>query len=421
MNNFVLNKNFFYQNKELYGEKVRIKSIAEKFGTPLFVYSRQQIRENLEKFLLAFPKPHLVAYAMKANSNQVILRIIQKAGAGVDVTSQGEIYRALKANVLPEKIVYAGIGKTQPEIEYALRSGIKMFNVESWPEMLTINKIARRLKKVAPVAWRINPQVVAKTHHYISTGTELVKFGIPYSQALEFYHRSKKLPGVKLIGIHCHIGSQITELKPFAEAAKKIAYLVKELLATGIKLDYVDMGGGLGISYWREKPPQPEDLANLYKKIFKGLPVFLIVEPGRYIVGNAGVLLTRVIYYKKTPHKNFLIVDAGMNDLIRPTLYGAYHEIMPAKLEKERITVDVVGPICETGDFLGKNRKLKILPETASGKILVVFCAGAYGWAMSSQYNSRKRAAEVLIDGEKVVLIRRRENETDLINTEIKI
>ena len=415
MNKLVLNKNFFYYSGELYGEKIPLKIIADKFGTPTFVYSRKQIQENLKKFLQVFGRPHLVAYAMKANSNRSILRIVRQMGAGVDVTSGGEIYRALNAGFSPDKIVYAGIGKTSPEIEYALRLGIKMFNVESWPEMLNISRIAVRKKKIAPVAWRINPVVQVHTHSYITTGTELVKFGIHHSQALDFYLRARRLPGIKIVGVHCHIGSQITEISPFVAAAKKIARLLKQLAGVGIKLKYVDMGGGLGIRYCRENPPQPAELFSAYKKIFAGLSVNFIVEPGRFIVGNSGILLTRIIYFKKTRAKNFLIVDAGMNDLIRPTLYNAYHEIMPLNLEKEKITADVVGPICETGDFLGKNRKLEISPQEPSGKLLAVFGAGAYGWAMSGQYNSRKRAAEVLIDGEKIKLIRRRETNADLV------
>ncbi len=402
-----------YRNGKLFIENVSFESLSKRFGTPLYVYSRTMLLNNYSIFDDAFKEiPHIICYAIKANSNGSILRDLARSGSGADITSGGELYRSLKAGFCPGKIVYAGIGKTDEEIEYALKSEILMFNVESLEELSAINKIATRLKKRARIAFRINPNVDPHTHHYITTGKKGGKFGIAYSEALTAYKAAKKMPAINVEGIHCHIGSQITELAPFKLASEKIHSLVKRLADTGIWLNYINFGGGLGIRYDRENPPTPYDLAKTLKPIFEDFSGTLIFEPGRYIIGNAGFFLVKVIYRKESGGINYFVVDGGMNDLVRPTLYDAYHEIIPVRRESgSKIKADVVGPICETGDFLGKER---FLPNLSRGGLLVVNCAGAYGYAMSSQYNSRLRAAEIMVDSNSAKVIRKREKNSDL-------
>lgn len=407
-----------YRNGKLYIENLPAEGLCRRFGTPLYAYSKTRLLENFRGFDAAFRSvPHLVCYALKANSNFEILKALAKSGSGVDITSGGELYRSLKAGFSPRKIVYAGIGKTGEEIGYALKHGILMFNVESLEELALINRTALRMRKKAPVAFRVNPNVDPHTHHYITTGKSGSKFGIPYEEAVAAYRTASRMAGIEVVGVHSHIGSQITETEPFRMAAVKIHDLTRRLSASGIGLRYVDLGGGLGIRYDREDPPSPEDLAGAVLPVFRDFKGTFVLEPGRCIVGNAGTLLAKVVYRKASGGKNFLIVDAGMNDLIRPTLYEAYHEILPAKAPgRPKLRQDVVGPICETGDFLGKDRKL---PKLRAGEYLAAACAGAYGFAMSSQYNSRLRAAEVMVEGSKTKLIRRREKYTDLTESEI--
>ena len=406
-----------YRNGRLFLENVSFESLAERFGTPLYVYSRAKLAENFFAFNSGFEKiRRIICYAVKANSNFTILRELARAGAGADITSGGELYRALRAGFDPRKTVYAGIGKTREEIKFALRENILIFNVESLEELAQINSAAGGLKKKARIAFRVNPNVDPHTHHYITTGKSGGKFGIPYSEALATYRTARKMAHISVEGIHCHIGSQITELRPFRLAAERINGLVRKLSSIGIGLSYVNLGGGLGIRYDRENPPSPAALAKAVLPALKDFSGTYIFEPGRYIVGNAGLFLVSVIYRKSSGGKKFLIVDGGMNDLVRPTLYDAYHEIVPVNRSSgTKVEVDVVGPICETGDFLGKER---LLPWVPQGGLLAVKCAGAYGYAMSSQYNSRLRAAEVLVDSNKAKVIRKREVYRDLIENE---
>jgi diaminopimelate decarboxylase len=406
-----------YRKGNLFIENVSFESLAKKFGTPLYVYSRERLVNNFSAFDDALSKvPHIVCYAVKANSNFSILKDLSKNGAGADITSGGELYRSLRAGFPSKKIVYAGIGKTREEISYALRENILIFNVESLEELNSINEVASRLKKKARIAFRINPNVDPDTHHYITTGKKGAKFGIPYSQAISAYKMANRMSSISVEGIHCHIGSQIVEVAPFELAAQRINVLFEKLSNIGIHLNYINMGGGLGIRYDRENPPTPNDLAKAVIPIFKNFSGTFIFEPGRYIVGNAGCFLVKVIYRKKSGGKNFLIVDGGMNDLVRPTLYDAYHEIIPVKKSLQpKIKVDVVGPICETGDFLGKER---LLPWVSQDGLLVVNCAGAYGYAMSSQYNSRLRASEVMVNSSAAKEIKARETYQDLIVNE---
>ena len=411
---------FHFKDGELYAEDIPVKALAERFGTPLYIYSQKTIERHVMAYKEAFKDiRHIICYAVKANSNLSVLRLMKRLGCGADVISGGELYRALKVGISPKKIVYAGVGKTEEEIREALKAGILMFNVESPEELKEINRIAGAIKKKAPVALRVNPDIDAKTHPYISTGLRKHKFGIPIEEALENYLLASGMENIEIKGIHKHIGSQITEVLPFADALRNILGLVKELTSRGIRIGYIDMGGGLGISYKDEEPPHPSELAKAVKPLLKGLEVTFIVEPGRSIIGNAGILVTKVLYHKKTGEKNFIIVDAGMNDLIRPTLYGAYHEIVPCRKEKtERIVADIVGPICESGDFFAKDREIEAPPK---GGYIAIMSAGAYGFSMSSNYNSRPRAAEILVNGKKAVLIRKRESYKDLIRHETEV
>ncbi|MGE4537694.1 MAG: diaminopimelate decarboxylase [Desulfovibrio sp.] len=408
---------FQYRGGELYAEDVPVSTLVAAYGTPLYIYSAATLRRHFEAFDSAFDGlPHLTCFSVKANSNLAVLRTLGAMGAGVDIVSGGELYRALAAGIDPAKIVYSGVGKRGSEIEDALSAGILMFNVESMGELERISAIASRLGKNASVSLRINPDVDPKTHPYISTGLKKNKFGLDMETSLAAYGRAMELPGVTPVGIDCHIGSQLTSIDPFLEALDKILAFREKLVAMGVPLRYLDLGGGLGIQYNEEEPPHPREFGQALTKALGDLPLTLILEPGRVIVGNAGILVTEVVYTKKTPSKDFVIVDAAMNDLIRPSLYDSYHairEVRPA--EREMLNVDVVGPICESGDFLARDREL---PSVAPGEYLAVYSAGAYGFTMSSNYNSRPRAAEVLVDGDTVTLARRRETYEDLVALE---
>jgi diaminopimelate decarboxylase len=408
-----------YENGKLKIDGVDAEKLAKEFGTPLYVYSQSALEYWFREFDSAFSSvEHITCFAVKSNSNLSILKVLGNLGAGADTVSKGEIFRALNAGIDPKKIVFAGVGKRPDEIEYGLEKGILMFNVESKSELYTINRVAERLGKVAPIAFRVNPEVDAKTHPYISTGLKTSKFGVTFDEAVDLYRQAEELRNVKPIGIHFHIGSQITEIAAFGEAARKVAEIVRELHSTGIEIEYFDAGGGLGISYNVNEPPIPaKALADQIIPVVKELGCTLVLEPGRRIAGNAGVLLTQVIYKKEREEKLFYIVDAGMNDLARPSLYKAYHHIVPAiKKEGELRKADVVGPICETGDMLAEDRELPLLREE---EIIAILSAGAYGFTMASNYNSRPKPAEVIVKDGEARVIRQRENLGDLISREI--
>ena len=408
---------FKYHRNELFAEDVAVKALAEKYGTPLYVYSYNTLLRHFRAYSDAFNDyPHIICFALKANPNISILRLFAKYGGGADIVSGGELYKALKAGIPSQKIVYAGVGKTEEEIHLSLRSKILMFNVESEDELREINRIAGIMRRKAPVALRINPDIDPETHPYIATGLKRHKFGIPIEDAVEHYRIASSLKNIKVIGIHKHIGSQITKVSPFVDALRSILLLMDKLNAEGLSIQYLDIGGGLGISYKDEEPPVPEDLARNLIPLLKGRKLTLIVEPGRSIVGNAGILVTRVLYLKKGEEKEFAIVDAGMNDLIRPSLYSAYHRILPViRKQRSAVLYDVVGPICESGDFLAKERELK---EIERGEYLAVMGAGAYGFSMSSNYNCRPKAAEVMVKDREHFLIRERETYYDLLRNE---
>lgn len=410
---------FKFKNGQLYAEDVPIRELALRYGTPLYVYSANTLISHLRAYEDAFRDfPHIICYALKANSNMSVLRLLAKNGAGGDIVSGGELFKALRAGIPPKKIVYAGVGKTEDEIRFALKSRILMFNVESLEELIEIDRIASKMRLSAPIALRINPDIDPETHPYIATGLRKSKFGIPAEEAIEHYKTASSLKNINIVGIHKHIGSQLTSISPFVDALGKVLLLVDNLKGMGINIKYLDIGGGLGIPYNDETPPKPRALAKGVLPLLKGKKdITLILEPGRSIVGNAGVLITKVLYTKKTEQKRFLIVDAGMNDLIRPSLYGAYHNIVPIKKTRRRKLIqDIVGPICESGDFLAKDRQLD---EMRPGEYLSVMSAGAYGFSMSSNYNSRPRASEVLVNGTRHTLIRKRETYEDLISKEM--
>ncbi|MDR1259805.1 MAG: diaminopimelate decarboxylase [Endomicrobium sp.] len=410
-----------FKDDDLYIDQVKLYEIAVKYGTSVYVYSKNQIVQNIENYKKALKnKDGFICFACKTNSNATILKNISKLGVGADVTSGGEIYRCLHAGFDPLKIVYAGVGKTEEEIEYALKNKVLMFNVESFEELDLINKVADKVKIKAKISFRINPYVDPETHDYVVTGKKGTKFGIPYKDALKAYLYAKKKKNIIISGIHSHIGSQILKIAPFELAAQKIKRIVNEVEKNGMKLEYINCGGGLGIEYEKsQKAPSPEKLVSKVLQIFD---VFyknkkFIFEPGRSIIANAGHLLTKVIYRKISDKKNFLITDAGMNDLIRPTLYKAYHEIIPIKkINTKKVKTDVVGPICESGDFMGKDVMLPLIDQ---GEYLLITCAGAYGASMSSQYNSRPLIAEVLVENDKIVLIRKRASYNDLLLNEV--
>jgi diaminopimelate decarboxylase len=408
---------FNYRNGSLYAEDVNLITLANTYGTPCYVYSRA----TLERHWHAFDKrlqngPHLICYAVKANSNLAVLNILARLGSGFDIVSGGELERVLRAGGQPDKIVFSGVGKTVAEMRRALEVGIRCFNVESESELRRLNQVAGEMGKMAPISLRVNPDVDAKTHPYISTGLKENKFGIDVNIATEVYVEAAALPNLKIIGIDCHIGSQLTQMAPFVEALQRVIRLVEILANLGIHLQHIDIGGGLGVRYCDETPPEPEQYVQALNQVLDNKPYEIILEPGRAIVANAGILLTKVEYLKKAANKYFAIVDAAMNDLLRPAMYNAWQEILPvqARPNEPMQNYDIVGPICETGDFLGKNRKLAL----REGDLLAVRTCGAYGFTMSSNYNSRPRAAELMVDGERVTIVRQRETIDDLLALE---
>lgn len=410
---------FEYRNGELYCEDTPVSRIAEEVGTPFYCYSHATLKRHFNVFDQAFENiPHIICFAVKANSNLAVLRLFAKEGGGADIVSGGELFRALKAGVAPEKIVYAGVGKTREEIRRALEAGILMFNVESSQELLMIDSVAAGLGVKAPVALRVNPDVDPQTHPYISTGLKQNKFGMSYETVLEEYKEAARLENIDLVGVHKHIGSQITMVSPFVDALEKTIDLVDQLKAEGIGIKYIDIGGGLGITYKDEAPPHPKELAEQISGMLEKTGLTIIFEPGRVISGNAGALITKTLYTKRNENKTFFIVDAAMNDLARPSLYGSYQHIIPVVEnvnERSKVSSDVVGPICESGDFLAKDR---VLPEFKPDELMSVMSAGAYGFTMSSNYNSRPRVAEVLVKGGEFDVIRERETLDDLVRGE---
>ncbi len=405
---------FQYKNEQLYVEDLPVKQLAEEFGTPLYIYSRATLERHWHAFDSALGKhPHLICYAVKANSNIGILNVMAKLGSGFDIVSQGELERVLAAGGEASKVVFSGVAKSRAEIMRALEVGIRCFNVESVAELHHINQIAGEMGKVAPISLRVNPDVDAHTHPYISTGLKENKFGVSVDEAREVYKLAATLPHVKITGMDCHIGSQLTELQPFLDATDRLIRLMEQLTEDGIKLKHLDLGGGLGVTYTDETPPHPSDYATaLLNKLKDYEDLEIILEPGRAIAANAGILVAKVQYLKSNESRNFAITDTGMNDMIRPALYEAYMNIIEIDrtLGREKAIYDVVGPVCETSDFLGKQRELAI----AEGDYIAQRSAGAYGASMSSNYNSRPRTAEVLVDGNKAHLIRRRENLSEL-------
>ena len=407
--------NFFqYKNNKLYAEDIPVQQLAEQFGTPLYVYSRATLERHWHAFDSAFGnRPHLICFAVKSCSNIGALNIMAKLGSGFDIVSQGELERVLAAGGDASKVVFSGVAKSREEIIRALEVGIRCFNVESVSELKHINQIAGEMRKIAPISLRVNPDVDAHTHPYISTGLKENKFGVSVNEAREVYKLASTLPNIKITGMDCHIGSQLTELQPFLDATDRLIVLMEQLKEDGISLKHLDLGGGLGVTYTDEIPPHPSDYANALLEKLKNYPELeIILEPGRAISANAGILVAKVQYLKNNESRNFAITDTGMNDMIRPALYEAYMNIVEIDrtLAREKAIYDVVGPVCETSDFLGKQRELSI----AEGDYIAQYSAGAYGASMSSNYNSRPRTAEVLVDGDKSYLIRRRENLQDL-------
>ena len=407
---------FAYKDGLLHAEDVSLEHIARRHGTPCFVYSRATLTRHYRAFDNALGDlEHLICYAVKANSNLAVLNVLARLGAGFDIVSGGELMRVLKAGGDPAKVVFSGVGKTHQEMSQALAAGIHCFNVESAAELERLNEVASAEGLVAPIALRVNPDVDAQTHPYISTGLKENKFGVEIAAAEQLYLRAAEMSGIKIIGIASHIGSQLTKLTPYLDSLERVLGLVDRLGVEGIKLQHIDVGGGLGVRYKDEQPPEPADLARALRQPLEGTGLAVHMEPGRAISGNAGILLTRVEHLKQTPAKHFTIVDAAMNDLLRPSLYSAWQEIVPVrKSDAPCLTTDVVGPICETGDFLGKERELNAQP----GDLLAVRTAGAYGFSMSSNYNSRPRAAEVMVDGDQAHEVRARETLDDLIRGE---
>jgi diaminopimelate decarboxylase len=409
---------YTYRAGELHVEAVPLSRIAAEAGTPCYVYSRAALTEAYTSFSAAFRgRDHLVCYAVKANSSLAILDLFGRLGSGFDIVSGGELRRVLAAGGEPEKVVFSGVGKSEREIHAALAAGILCFNVESESELTRIDRIAGELGRIAPVSLRINPDVDAGTHPYIATGLKQNKFGIPYADAIALYERARRLPNVAIKGIDCHIGSQLTDLEPIGEALSKIAELVERLARSGIAIEHIDVGGGLGIRYQDEVPPAITAYARTVTAAFPDPGLKLLFEPGRLLAGNGGLLLTRVEYLKRGEDQKFAVVDAAMNDLIRPALYDAWHEILTVRQDGEAETYDIVGPVCETGDFLARGRRLPL----REGDLLAVMSAGAYGMSMASNYNSRPRAAEVMVDGDATYVIRSREEVSDLIARERRL
>ncbi|CEN56724.1 diaminopimelate decarboxylase [Candidatus Methylopumilus turicensis] len=407
---------FQMKNGELHAENFPLSKIAAEFGTPTYVYSKEALTSAFKRFDSGFEgTDHLVCFAVKSNPSLAILGLFATLGAGFDIVSGGELARVIAAGGDPSKVVFSGVGKTEAEMRSALEAGIFCFNVESASELDRLNSVAGSMNKVAPVSLRVNPNVDAKTHPYISTGLKNNKFGVAYEEALALYQAAAKMPNIAIHGVDCHIGSQLTELSPFLDALDRVLALVDQLEAAGIPIHHIDAGGGIGICYVDETPPDFAEYAKAMREKMAGRQVKLVFEPGRALVGNAGALLTKVEYLKHTESKNFAIVDAAMNDLMRPALYDAYHDIVAVKESSLDAQVyEVVGPVCESGDFLGHDRKLAL----AQGDLLAVLSAGAYGMSMSSNYNTRPRAAEVMVDGDKVYEIRKREQVADLFAME---
>ena len=403
---------FHYRDNTLHAEQIPLTDVVQRFGTPCYVYSRAALTDTYRQFADALaPREHLICYAVKANPNLAILNLFAKLGAGFDIVSGGELQRVLAAGGAADKVVFSGVGKSEGEMRLALSAGIRCFNVESAPELGRLNEVAGSMGKIAPISLRVNPDVDAKTHPYISTGLKQNKFGVAYAEALGLYRKAAAMPNLKVTGIDCHIGSQLTEISPFIAAAEKVLALVDQLKAEGIVLEHIDLGGGLGIRYDKETPPAIADYAQALLQALQGRSESLIVEPGRVLVGNAGVLLTRIEYLKHGEEKNFAIVDAAMNDLMRPALYDAFHAVHPMQSHgASKDVYEVVGPICETGDFIAHARELAV----DEGDVLAVMSAGAYGMSMSSNYNTRPRAAEVMVDGDRIHLIRERETTEQL-------
>ena len=411
---------FIHTNQgSLFAEAVSLETIAKQFGTPTYVYSKNTLIQTFESFKKGLLKTdHLICFAVKANSNIAILNLFASLGAGFDIVSGGELERVIYAGGDPQKIVFSGVGKTASEIEAALKANILCFNVESRSELLRIEEVAKKINIKAPISIRVNPDVDAKTHPYISTGLKDNKFGVDFNQALALYLEAKSMSHIEIKGIDCHIGSQITELKPFVDALDRVLSLVDQLKKNDIHLSHVDIGGGIGICYQDESPPDFEIYTKEILSKIQNLNVKIIFEPGRALVGNAGVLLSKVEYLKQNDVKHFAIIDAAMNDLMRPTLYDAYHEIKVVhEHDTKSQSFDVVGPVCESGDFIAKNRSLKL----KENDLICIMSAGAYGMSMSSNYNSRGRAAEVMVDRDKVFEVRTREKSSDLFKLEKKI
>ena len=404
---------FVYHNGELFVENVSLKKIAEKFGTPCYIYSQSALTNAYQQFDAAFEdRDHLICYAVKANSNLAILNVLARLGSGFDIVSGGELQRVIRAGGDAQKTIFSGVGKSVNEMRMALNLNILCFNVESEAELITLNHVAQNMNKVAPVSLRVNPDVDAKTHPYISTGLKENKFGIAVDEAMRIYQSAHLYPYIRFTGIDCHIGSQLSLIEPFVEASEKMLQLFGGLKKQKLDIEHIDLGGGLGIRYNNEKPPSIKEYISKLCSITRNIKQRLVIEPGRALVGNSGILLTRIEYLKQTPARNFAIVDAAMNDLIRPSLYDAYHEILPVeKSTIEAKNYEIVGPICETGDFLGHDRKLSIM----DGDLLAIMSAGAYGMSMSSNYNTRPRAAEILVVGSQTHVIRQRESIEQII------
>ncbi|MEE3172643.1 MAG: diaminopimelate decarboxylase [Pseudomonadota bacterium] len=403
---------FNYKGDSLLAEAIPVADIAQKYGTPCFIYSRATLERHYGVYQEALEGcPHLICFAVKANSNLAVINVLARLGAGFDIVSGGELERVIAAGGDTSKVIFSGLGKTEAEIERALQLGIYCFNIESGAELDRIDRIAQRLGKKAPISVRVNPDVNTDTHPYISTGQKENKFGISYEQAIDIYRRAAILEGIKILGIDCHIGSQLTSVEPFLDATDRLLTLTDRLANEGILLTHFDVGGGLGVTYGEEDPPHPSELIAMIRSRFANREMTLLIEPGRTISANAGIFVTKVEYLKQTNHKNFAIIDGAMNDLLRPALYGAWQEIIPVnRRQGDGITYDVVGPVCESSDFLGKERVLCI----KAGDLLAVRSAGAYGFAMSSNYNTRPRSAEIMVDHDKSYLVRPRETITEL-------
>lgn len=410
-------EHFEYRKNKLYCEEMPVADAARRVGTPCYIYSQSAIERRFREFDTAFANvPHLVCYAVKANSNLAVLALLHRLGSGFDIVSGGELQRALRAGADPGRIVFSGVGKTRAEIDLGIRHGILQFNAESDSELDMLSGRAVALRKTVRVGLRVNPDVKAETHPYHTTGMRDHKFGVPLEKAVAVFRKAKRLPGLEVIGVGFHIGSQITRLDPFAEALERIGRLVHELRLSGIVIRHLDLGGGLGIAYKDETPPEPRDYARAMIRAAAGLDCRLLLEPGRAIVGNAGILVARVLRTKHSGGKRFVVVDAAMNDLIRPSLYGAYHHIRPETATRRRKwMVDVVGPVCETGDFLARDRRL---PVMKADDLLAIMSAGAYGFVQSSNYNSRLRIPEVMVKGSRFKVIRRRERFEDIVRQE---